>query len=310
MQVLYMMIGFGLLVLGANYFVDGSVSIARKLKVPAMVIGLTLVAFGTSAPEAAVSIQSSLSGQSGITFGNVLGSNLFNLLVILGITALIKPMSIHISALRKEIPFMVIATAIALFLAYEADGLFGYTRYDGIVLLLLFAMYLYSMLLMIRQDHEEMALHEKQRKTPTAIVMTLGGLLLIIFGANLSINGAVAIATALGLSETVIGITIVTAGTSLPELLTSVVAAKKGEGDIAIGNIIGSNIFNLLFVLGASAGLSGFQLEPRGINDLYILMAFTVIAFLLMGTGREINRIEGGFFLLCYVGYVLFRLLL
>lgn len=309
MQVLYMMIGFGLLVAGANFFVDGSVSIAKKLKVPALVIGLTLVAFGTSAPEASVSIQSSLSGQSGISYGNVLGSNLFNLLVILSITALIKPMAIHSSALRKEIPFMVIVTAIALFLAYEGDGRFGYTRYDGMVLLLLFSMYLYSMLLMIRQDTEEMEIHEKQLKTAAALLMTVGGLILIIFGARLSIGGAVAVASALGISETVIGITIVAAGTSLPELLTSVVAAGKGEGDIAVGNIVGSNIFNLLFVLGASAGLSGFQLESSAVNDMYILLVFTIIAFLLMRTGKEITRLEGGFFLFCYAGYVLFRVL-
>lgn len=309
MQVFQMMLGFTMLIIGANFFVDGSVSIAKKLKIPGMVIGLTLVAFGTSAPEAAVSIQSALGGQSGITYGNVLGSNLFNLLVILGITALIKPMSIHISSLKKEIPFMVIVTAIALFLAYEGGGLFGYTRYDGIVLLLLFAMYLYSMILMIRQENEEMELPEKQRKTGTAVVMSIGGLLFIIFGANLSIKGAVGIATALGISETVIGLTIVAAGTSLPELLTSIVAAEKGESDIAIGNIIGSNIFNLLFVLGASAGLSGFQLEADGINDMFVLMGFTVLSFLLMRTGREITRIEGGIFLLCYAAYVSFRLL-
>lgn len=281
----------------------------KKLKVPALVIGLTLVAFGTSAPEASVSIQSSLSGQSGISYGNVLGSNLFNLLVILSITALIKPMAIHSSALRKEIPFMVIVTAIALFLAYEGDGRFGYTRYDGMVLLLLFSMYLYSMLLMIRQDTEEMEIHEKQLKTAAALLMTVGGLILIIFGARLSIGGAVAVASALGISETVIGITIVAAGTSLPELLTSVVAAGKGEGDIAVGNIVGSNIFNLLFVLGASAGLSGFQLESSAVNDMYILLVFTIIAFLLMRTGKEITRLEGGFFLFCYAGYVLFRVL-
>ncbi len=309
MQVFQMMLGFTMLIIGANFFVDGSVSIAKKLKIPGMVIGLTLVAFGTSAPEAAVSIQSALGGQSGITYGNVLGSNLFNLLVILGITALIKPMSIHISSLKKEIPFMVIVTAIALFLAYEGGGLFGYTRYDGIVLLLLFAMYLYSMILMIRQENEEMELPEKQRKTGTAVVMSIGGLLFIIFGANLSIKGAVGIATALGISETVIGLTIVAAGTSLPELLTSIVAAEKGESDIAIGNIIGSNIFNLLFVLGASAGLSGFQLEADGINDMFVLMGFTVLSFLLMRTGRGITRIEGGIFLLCYAAYVSFRLL-
>ncbi len=309
MQVFQMMLGFTMLIIGANFFVDGSVSIAKKLKIPGMVIGLTLVAFGTSAPEAAVSIQSALGGQSGITYGNVLGSNLFNLLMILGITALIKPMSIHISSLKKEIPFMVIVTAIALFLAYEGGGLFGYTRYDGIVLLLLFAMYLYSMILMIRQENEEMELPEKQRKTGTAVVMSIGGLLFIIFGANLSIKGAVGIATALGISETVIGLTIVAAGTSLPELLTSIVAAEKGESDIAIGNIIGSNIFNLLFVLGASAGLSGFQLEADGINDMFVLMGFTVLSFLLMRTGREITRIEGGIFLLCYAAYVSFRLL-
>lgn len=309
MQVIQMIIGFTMLIFGANFFVDGSVSIARKLKIPSMVIGLTLVAFGTSAPEAAVSIQSALSGQSGITYGNVVGSNLFNLLLILGITALIKPVAIHISSLKKEIPFMVLVTSIALFLAYEGGGLFGYTRYDGIVLLLLFSMYLYSMISMIQQDHEEMALLEKQRKTGVAVIFTFGGLFLIILGANLSVRGAVGIATAIGISETVVGLTIVAAGTSLPELLTSIVAARKGESDIAIGNIVGSNIFNLLFVLGASAGLSGFQLAGNAINDMLLLLAFTILSFILMRTGREITRIEGVIFLLCYGGYVTFRLL-
>lgn len=307
-DIILTVLGFTLLIIGANYFVEGSVNIARKLKIPNMVIGLTLVAFGTSAPEAAVSIQSALSGQSGISFGNVLGSNLFNLLLILGIVAVIKPVAVHLSSLKKEIPFMVLVTAIALFLGYEDMGSFGYTRYDGYVLLLLFGMYLYSMIEIIQEDHGSLNLPGKEISTRKSLLRTFGGLGLIIFGANRSILGAVGIATALGISETVIGLTVVAAGTSLPELSTSIVAARKGESDIAIGNIVGSNIFNLLFVLGASAGVKGFALEAVAVNDMMLLLVFTVIAFILMRTGRMISRLEGVLFLLCYLGYMIFRL--
>ena len=307
-DIILIIVGFTMLIFGAHFFVEGSVNIAKKLKIPNIVIGLTLVAFGTSAPEAAVSIQSALGGQSGISYGNILGSNLFNLLMTLGIVALIKPVAVHLSSLKKEIPFLVLITGIALFLGYEGAGEFGYTRYDGYVLLLLFGMYLYSMIEIIQEDKGSMELPGKEMSSKKSLLLTFGGLGLIIIGANRSIAGAVGVATTLGISETVIGLTIVAAGTSLPELLTSVVAAKKGESDIAIGNIVGSNIFNLLFVLGASAGLGGFSLEEIAVHDMMLLLAFTVIAFILMRTGKVINRLEGAILLMCYAGYLFFRL--
>lgn len=307
MQIILMLVGFGLLVLGANWFVDGSVSIARRLKIPSMVIGLTLVAFGTSAPEAAVSIRGALGGTSGISFGNVVGSNMFNTLFILGLTALVKPISIHISSLKKELPFMLFTTAIAMFLVFEGNGTFGFSRYDGLVLLILFAMYLYSMIDMIQNQNEPMDLPQKTMGTGKGIFLTILGIGAIVLGADLTVKGAVFIASKLGISDVVIGLTIVAAGTSLPELVTSVVAAKKGESDIAIGNIVGSNIFNMLFILGSASSITAFNLNLTAAYDMIMLVGISMVAFAMMWTGRIISRKEGLVLLLSYIGFVCYR---
>ncbi len=309
MDIFMTFIGISMLIFGANWFVDGAVSIARKLKIPSMVIGLTLVAFGTSAPEAAVSVQSAIHGVSEISFGNVIGSNLFNLLFILGLTAIIQPVAIHISSLKKEMPFMLFITAIALFLGYEGNDTFGFSVYDGYVLIILFGMYLYSMLDIIQQDSEVLDITNKQLHFKKAILFSILGLILIILGADFTINGAVGIAVYLGIPDIVIGLTIIAAGTSLPELITSVVAAKKGESDIAIGNIVGSNIFNILFVLGLSASIRAFSIDERALFDIVLLLIFTIFTFTMMRTGRIISRKEGSILLFCYIGYIIFRLL-
>lgn len=309
MQIIFMFIGFAMLIFGANWFVDGSVSIARRLNIPSMVIGLTLVAFGTSSPEAAVSIRGAIGGNSGISFGNVIGSNIFNTLMILGLTAMIHPIAIHISSLKKELPFMLFSTAIALFLVFEADGSFGFSNYDGYILLVLMAMYLYSMVEMIQHQNEPMDLSYKEMKPHKAVFLTILGMAFIILGADFTVKGAVFIAGKLGIPDVVVGLTIVAAGTSLPELVTSVIAAKKGESDIAIGNIVGSNVFNMLFVLGSASGITAFKLDVSAVYDMILLLVISIIAFALMWTGRKVTRKEGALLMLCYLAFVLYRLI-
>jgi cation:H+ antiporter len=309
MTLILMFLGLVILVKGADLFVDGSVGIAKKFKVPSIVIGLTLVAFGTSAPEAAVSIQASLNGANGIALGNVVGSNLFNLLFILGLTAIIQPVSIHLNSLKKELPFMLLVTAMGLFLAFEGDGSFMFSRFDGIVLLLMFGMYLYSMLDMMKQEEEPLDLSYKPIHLPKSIMFTLIGLAMIVLGADWTVKGAVWIAQLLGVSDLIIGLTIIAAGTSLPELVTSIVAAKKGESDIAIGNIVGSNIFNLLLVLGLASSITSIHLTQDAILDIIILLSGSILAVILMATGRIVTRKEGVFLVVSYVSYVIYRIL-
>lgn len=248
MEIILLLIGFLLLIKGADYFVEGSSSIAKKFNIPSIVIGLTLVAFGTSAPELAVSIDAALAQSNGLVFGNVIGSNIANTLFILGLSAAITPIRISLSTIFKDMPFLILTTGAMIVMSM--DRLFDKTenilsRVDGILLLIFFVIYFLSMLEMIftnkgeKQEVEEI----KEVTIIKSLLMTLGGLLAIIYGASLTVNSAITIAEMFGLSDTIIGLTVIAIGTSLPELITSVVAAKKGENDIAVGNIVGSNIF-------------------------------------------------------------------
>lgn len=310
MTIVFLIIGLLCLMKGADLFVDGSVNIAKKLKVPSLVIGLTLVAFGTSAPELAVSVQASIKGFNNIAFGNVVGSNLFNLLVILGISAMIKPISIHIETLKKELPFMFMTTVVAFLLIFESgpDNMLSVS--DGLILLTLFAMYLYIMLMFIKEDTEKIEVESNDKNMLFSVAISVVGLIAILIGGQLTLNSAVSIARWLGMSELLIGLTIVAAGTSLPELITSIIAAKKGESDIAIGNIVGSNVFNVLFILGTSSAIHPIIVDNSALRDILILMVVSMIAIFLMWKGKDIDRKEGFLLFLIYPIYVVYRLML
>lgn len=305
--------GFLLLVKGANVFVDGSAGIARYLKIPPIVIGLTIVAFGTSAPEAAVSIIAGIKGSNDMAVGNVIGSNMFNLLGVLGISALIKPVNVDVQIVKKEFPFMLAATAVFVLSAFDA-ALGGGTeniisRNEAFILLILMAIFLYSVITFALSSRKENSLQEsndsgKTQSLPKCILLTVCGLAGIILGGQLVVDNASSIAIHFGMSETLTGLTIVAVGTSLPELVTSIAAARKGESDIAIGNVVGSNVFNILFVLAASAAITPMNINGQGLCDLLILMAVSVIGYIFCVTNKTINRAEGGILTVMYAAYM------
>lgn len=305
--------GFLLLVKGADVFVDGSAGIARYLKIPPIVIGLTIVAFGTSAPEAAVSIIAGVKGSNDMAVGNVIGSNMFNLLGVLGISALIKPVNVDVQIVKKEFPFMLAATAVFVLSAFDA-ALGGGTqniisRNEAFILLILMAIFLYSVITFALNSRRENSLQDsdtggKLQSLPKCILLTVCGLAGIIVGGQLVVDNASSIAIHFGMSETLTGLTIVAVGTSLPELVTSIAAARKGESDIAIGNVVGSNVFNILFVLAASAAITPMNINGQGLCDLLILIAVSVMAYIFCVTKKTINRAEGGILTVMYAAYM------
>lgn len=310
MSIIFLIIGLVLLVKGADFFVEGSSSIAKRFNIPTMVIGLTLVAFGTSSPELAVSVSGSLNQANGIVFGNVVGSNIVNVLFILGISAFISPISIKSKTIFKEMPFAILTTVALMLMVMDGlingDPISVVSRSEGWILLLFFAIYLYSMVeisIMGKEESEEEIL---VMPMPKSVLFTIGGLVAIIFGADLVVNAASEIAALLGLSETLIGLTVVAIGTSLPELITSVVAAKKGENDIAVGNIVGSCIFNVLFVMGVSGVIYPISIAMENYADLWILLAAMLIVVPMMYTSKKISRWEGVVMMLGYVAYSAF----
>lgn len=316
LSVALLLAGFVLLVKGADFFVDGSSSIAKFLKIPSIVIGLTIVAFGTSAPEAAVSIIAGIKGSNDIAVGNVIGSNMFNILVVLGVSAAIKPVAIDGQIIKKDYPFMLFAAlALVLFSFFSFFG--GETgnsisRTEAFILLILMAVFLYSVISSALRTRKEnaAALEEDKPKygIVKSIVFTVGGLAGIIIGGQLVVDNAEKIALRLGMSETLVGLTIVAVGTSLPELVTSIVAAKKGESDIAIGNVVGSNVFNILFVLAVSAAITPMNINEQSLVDLIILTAVTGLTYVFCVTQKKVNRAEGIILVLMYVGYMTYAI--
>lgn len=312
-----LIVGFILLVKGADFFVDGSSSIAKFLKIPSIVIGLTIVAFGTSAPEAAVSIIAGINGSNDIAVGNVIGSNMFNLLVVLGVSAAIKPVNIDGQIIKKEFPFMLLATLAFLLVSFDAalgngtDNVIS--RNEAFILLILMAIFLYSVITSALRTRKEnaSALEEDKPKygIVKSIIFTVGGLAGIIIGGQLVVDSASDIAISFGMSETLVGLTIVAVGTSLPELVTSIVAAKKGESDIAIGNVVGSNVFNILFVLAASAAITPMNINGQSLVDLVILMAVTALTYVFCVTQKKVNRPEGVILVLMYIGYMTYAII-
>ena len=319
LNVLILLTGFAALIKGANLFVDGSAALAKRFRVPGLIIGLTIVAFGTSAPELAVSTSAALQGANEIALSNVVGSNIFNLLCVLGICAVIHPVPVAAGIRRRDFPFSILTT-IAVFLMAGAGTLFSgltmhaagmaeqagnVSRIEGAVILALFVGYTVYLITDARKHPEE---EENGSILPLwkCLLLICGGLLLIIGGGQAVVYGAKEIARVAGMSETLIGLTIVAVGTSLPELVTSVVAARKGETGLAVGNVIGSNIFNLLFILGISAVIHPVAVNLASVYDLGILMIISLLAYLFSLTSRKLKRAEGIIMVSLYVIYVVF----
>lgn len=302
-QICLLAIGFLMLVKGADYFVDGAAGIATKFGIPQLVVGLTIVAMGTSAPEAAVSITGAMSGAADIAVGNVVGSNILNILIILGITGFIATVAVQKSTLMIEIPFMLLVTIILIVLGMSGNEL---TLIEGIIFWVLFLVYLGYLYVLAKKGTDEEATED--RPIWKLLLFVVAGGLVVIWGANISVDAAVAIATAIGISEKFIGLTIVALGTSLPELVASVTAARKGKADIAIGNIVGSNIFNILFVLGTSALITPIPYQPSFLVDGIIAVAAGVLLWLAIIRKRELNRVWGVIMLVCYAAYFVYLL--
>ena len=306
-EILVLALGLVLVIKGADWLVDGASSLAKRFRVSDLAIGLTIVAFGTSAPELVVNVIASVEDHQEIVFGNIIGSNIFNLFAILGIAGLLSPLVVQSSTVWKEIPISFLAI-IALFVLgndFFSSGTPILSRIDGFILLVLFALFIYYVYKQLKRDPVSETTSSPGYSTLKIWSLITIGLVGLVIGGKLVVTNAIAIASALGMSEKVIGLTIVAAGTSLPELATSVVAALKKKNDIAVGNIIGSNIFNLFYILSVSAIIRPLAYDPISNTDLYILAAGTIFLFMAMFTGRKgkLDRWEASVLLLAYLGY-------
>lgn len=314
-NILGIVIGFVLLVKGADWFVDGSSSIAKKLRIPSVVIGLTIVAFGTSAPELAVSVSAALKGSNDIALGNVVGSNIFNTLVVLGASAAITPIAVGKGAVKKDYPLSIFAAVLLTVLCLDTI-LFQKTemaisRMDGVILLVFFAAFMY---LTVKEGLKGRAESEAEEitsfTTGKSILFIVIGLAGIVVGGQLTVNCAKELAREIGMTEAVIGLTVVAVGTSLPELVTSVVAARKGESDIAVGNVIGSNIFNIFFILGISAVIKPMQnLDASYLFDLLVLVGVMVVTYLPIVVTKKVKRGTGSVMVLAYMVYTAYLIM-
>lgn len=318
LYVLFLVAGFAALMKGADLFVDGSSSLAEHFKIPKVIIGLTIVAMGTSAPELAVSTSAALQGSNEIALSNVVGSNIFNLLCVLGICSVIHPVPLDKVIQKRDIPVSIIATVLLLLMTSsrvlfngklmeigmkEIAGNMG--RVNGVVLLVIFFCYILFLIItaMKREEHGE---PEKKAPLWKCAVLIVSGLSLIIGGGQAVVYGAKAAAQAFGISETLIGLTIIAAGTSLPELITSVVAARKGETGLAVGNVVGSNIFNILFILGISSAIHPIGINAASVYDMVILIGISILVFLFSMKEKVITRTEGIIMLLIYAADMVF----
>lgn len=306
-QFVFLAVGFLLLIKGADWFVEGAAGIADKFGIPQLIIGLTIVAMGTSAPEAAVSITSAIKEDAGITVGNVLGSNIMNVLFILGVTAAIISIPVQHSTFMYEIPYLIIVSCLFLFLGMDGT----ISRIDGAVLWAAFIIYFIYLLVMAKKgkEQEEAEDGSKEKSWLLLILLTVAGMGMIIFGSDVTVNSASAIADKFGMDSRLIGLTIVAFGTSLPELVTSVIAAKKGSTDIAVGNIVGSNIFNILFVAGTSGLITPVSFEAGFIIDSIISIGAVLLLMLCILKGRKLTRPGGFVMLTAYIGYFIYLLL-
>ena len=313
MTYLLLLIGFVLLIKGADYFVKGASSIATALRISPLLIGLTIVAFGTSSPEATVSMVAAFEGNAGVAIGNVIGSNIFNITFVVGLTAFLYPLRVENETIRKEIPFTLLAGVALLIVISDVflqsiSGNF-ITRSDGFILLLFFAVFLYYIFEVARRDRKK---NTSDTSKPEAsswgknLAFTVGGLAAIIFGGDLVVDGATKIAISLGMSETLVGLTIVAIGTSLPELITSVTAAIKRESEIALGNIVGSNIFNIFFVLGGASVISPLAVDSKIFVDIFFMLLLTVVLLVFSRTNFKIGKFEGIILAVSYILYMVY----
>lgn len=305
-QCVLLAVGMVLLVKGADWFVDGASNIAKAMKVPSLIIGLTLVSMGTSAPEASVSITSALKNMNEMCFGNVIGSNTFNTFLILGISALIIPLVVSNDVKKFDIPIMVGLYTIILVFAFVVSPYY-LSRIEAIIMLVLFAGYMVFLFFRAKNsDESEEEGDSKLQPIWKSILFSILGIAGIILGGNLVVESASYVAGALGMDDTLIGLTIVAIGTSLPELVTSVVAAIKKENDIAVGNVIGSNIFNIIFILGLSAVIRPLPLENSALTDLLVLLASGIGIALIAFLSKRMKKWQGAIFVVAYVAYTAF----
>lgn len=304
MEYLLLLIGFVLLIKGADFFVDGSSSLARIMKVPSVIIGLTIVAMGTSAPEASVSINAALAGSNDIAISNVIGSNLFNGLVVVGVCAFMAGFKTNPEILKRDMPLNIIVTAILCIMLLDRH----INRIEGIILLIGMAVYIATMVISALKNRET-ADECRILSLPKSLIFIIGGLIAVIFGGTLVVDNACLIAKDFGVSENFIGLTIIAIGTSLPELVTSITATRKGDSGLALGNAIGSNLFNILFILGMSATICPLNVLSESIIDCIILLVSAVILYVFARTKKTMNRWEGIVCVFLYVGYTAYLLI-
>lgn len=317
-----LLIGFAGLIKGADYFVDGSASVAKKLKVPGVIIGLTIVAMGTSTPELAVSTSAALAGSNAIAVSNVVGSNIFNLLVVLGICAMMKPLPVGEAIKKRDYPLSLFFTLTVFLLSgnqilrgkcsdiHNMRALGGTLfRWNGLLLIALFLVYLAITIYLAKKNRTQEEEEIEMLSSVKCVLYIVGGIVAIIIGGQLVVNSAKKLALAFGMTETLVGLTIVAIGTSLPELVTSIVAAKKGENGMAVGNVVGSNIFNLLLILGVSSSIQPIGIQVASFVDLGILLGVSLITYGFVGTGKRINRVEGAVLIIMYILYMAYAII-
>ena len=304
MEYLLLLIGFVLLIKGADFFLDGSSSLARIMKVPSVIIGLTIVAMGTSAPEASVSVNAALAGSNDIAISNVIGSNLFNGLVVVGVCASLAGFKTNPEILKRDMPLNIIVTAILCIMLLDRH----INHIEGIILLISMAVYIAVMVISALKNRET-ADECKILSLPKSLIFIIGGLIAVIFGGTLVVDNACLIAKDFGVSENFIGLTIIAIGTSLPELVTSITATRKGDSGLALGNAIGSNLFNILFILGMSATICPLNVLSESIIDCIILLVSAVILYVFARTKKTMNRWEGIVCVFLYVGYTAYLLI-
>lgn len=309
LDYILLIIGFIFLIKGATYFVDGSSSIARRFGLSPMLIGLTIVAFGTSSPEGAVSIRAAIRGSNEIVVGNIIGSSLFNIILVIGVVAAIKQIKLKHKTIIKELPFLLLTSVVLLVISldsYLQQQSNTISRSDGLILVSFFLIFLYYIIEAALTSKEKIKEDVVTMPLQKSILIALGGVTGILLGANWVVNSSTNIALKLGMSETLAGLTIVAVGTSLPELTTSIVAALKGESDIAIGNVIGSNVFNILLVLGITTIIKPIPVDSKVLFDMIYLLLATIIVFFFSVTKKTITRIEGSLLVIAYIGYMVY----
>ena len=306
--IIFLISGILALFIGAEGLIRGSSALALKIGITPLVVGLTVVAFGTSTPELVVSLKAALIGNTSITLGNVIGSNIANIALILGTAALIRPLNVHANVVRKEIPIMIAFTILLILLLIEGEVGF----IDGIIFVISIVAYTIVNIILARKEKNAEVENEfkdglkTKINVPVSIIMIVAGLGLLILGANLFVNGAIAIAKFIGVSDAIIGLTVVAIGTSLPELITAAVASYKKESDIAVGNVVGSNIFNILGILGITALITSINTDELNFVDFGVMLFAAIILLPLSKTGFKISRLEGAFLVFGYIIYIFY----